>query len=522
MVDVNSIDLKNNLLRFKEDLLISKKYWIIYLCLVLFFITTNFNLINYLNPFFELIVLTIVSFGGVFCIVYYFGHNDDEELYKTAFIIILIFGILCSLLMPIGSAPDEYEHIVRAEITSQGSLVPEYENGSYSSIRAISDLMNSIHQKRGEGYNLISVKNATVFTNDVDTLPINYSEAHFVSAFAQNPFYGYLAQALGIIIAKLLDLNTIWLLWMGRICNLLLYAGLISYAVKKTPIIKVPFIIMACIPLALYQSSSMSIDALINGLAFIIIAYFFHMYKSPINSLTYKETLIFTVLCLLLGLTKITFFLFIFLLLLVPRGNFKKTKYYYFSLISICALGIIGYIWTTGYAQASFNQSYRLQYWIDHNVSSTNQLSYIFDHKKDFIVTVLNIPQYWDIDLIFNSRDLYFNSFNSLYLMFLGSVILMYPIKKQKLELRIGLFVFALVMYVATYLTFLFTWTPAGQFNPIVGVQPRYFLPLFVLLPVIFSFNRFFDDKKRLDGIFITLTISFLALMIISLIGNYY
>ena len=46
-MDVNSIDLKNNLLRFKEDLLISKKYWLIYLCLVLFFITTNFNLINY-------------------------------------------------------------------------------------------------------------------------------------------------------------------------------------------------------------------------------------------------------------------------------------------------------------------------------------------------------------------------------------------------------------------------------------------------------------------------------------------
>ena len=98
----------------------------------------------------------------------------------------------------------------------------------------------------------------------------------------------------------------------------------------------------------------------------------------------------------------------------------------------------------------------------------------------------------------------------------------MYPIKKQKLELSIGLFVFALVMYVATYLTFLFTWTPVGQFNPIVGVQPRYFLPLFVLLPVIFSFNKYFNDKKRLEGIFITLTISFLALMIISLIGSYY
>lgn len=518
----NSILSNKFFFNFKNDLLNSRKYWIIYLLLVLFFIFTNFKLINYLNPLFEMVIVLIISFGGIFSIVYFYGHNDDIELYKTAFLIILIFGILCSMLMPIGCSPDEYEHIVRSEITSRGIIVPEYYNGSYSSIMAVSDLINSFTQQRGEYYNLISVENGTVFTNDVDSLPINYSEFHFHSAFAQNPFYGYLAQGLGIGIAKLLDLNLIWMLWLGRICNLLLYAGLVSYAVKKTPILKIPFIIVACMPLMLYQASSMSIDAFINGLALVIFAYFFHLYKSPINSLTYKEPIIFSILCLILGLTKITFFLFIFLLLLIPRVNFKKSKYYYYSFILILALGALGFVWTSTYAHIGFNNSYRSQFYIDRNVNVSAQLSYVLNHKKDFILTVLNIPQQLDIDLMFNSRDLYFNSFNSLYLMFLGSVILMYPMKKQTLKIRLGLLLFVVGIYIATYLTFLFTWTPVGQLDKIGGVQQRYFLPLFILLPLIFSFNHSLEEKNRIHLIFILLTICFLALMLIRLISFYY
>ena len=69
------------------------------------------------------------------------------------------------------------------------TISPEYiNNANYSTIQSAVDLATH----RGE-----------VFVNTgVDTQPINQSRAYYHSAFAQNPFFGYLAPAFGIDIAK--------------------------------------------------------------------------------------------------------------------------------------------------------------------------------------------------------------------------------------------------------------------------------------------------------------------------------
>lgn len=127
----------------------------------------------------------------------------------------------------------------------------------------------------------------------------NQTPAYFVQAFLHNPFYGYLAPGFGIFIARILNLNTIWMLWLGRICNLVLYASITSLAIKKTPILKVPMFFMALIPLAMFQGSSVSIDALINSLGFYTIAYALYLIKSPENSIESKELIIFSIIILL-------------------------------------------------------------------------------------------------------------------------------------------------------------------------------------------------------------------------------
>ena len=515
------MNINKVLSEFKEGIINSKKYWIIYMGLILISTLTIFDINNYSNPKIEVVILLLISLFGIFSISYYFSNSNEKELYKIAFIVILLFGIVCSVLMPIACAPDEYEHFVRSEITSTGVLFPHYQNGSYSTIYGVFDLIGTITQYRGENYNLIGVDNATVFTTDADTLKINYTIINYHSAFAQNPFYGYLAQGLGIDIAKLLDLNVIWMLWLGRIFNLILYACLVAFAVKKTPILKIPLIVIACMPLAIYQASSLSIDSFINGVGILLIAYFFNMYKSPKGSLNIRDIAIFSIICLLLGLTKITFFLFVFLLLFIPKDNFKGNAYYY-SFMFVGILGLIGYLWTSNYAGVAFHQSYRHEFWVNEGINSTNQLNYLLSHKKDAVIEIFRIPQYLETDLLFNSRDLYFNSFNSLFLMFLGAVTLMYPTPKFDLKVKFGSLIVVMGIYIVTYLTFLLTWTPVSQLNPIVGVQPRYFLPLFALLPVIVGINHNENDSTELDSYVITLTITFLAIMIISMLGFYY
>lgn len=316
--------LNNKLSLFKVNLIKSRKYWLIYLVFILICSLSFFSMKNYIHPKMEIAVIFLVSILGIFFISFYHYLNSDNDLYKLAFIIILTFGIICSFLMPICIAPDEVEHFVRSEITSDGILAPNYENGSYVTIQSTLDLIKNSKHTRSTKFDDINYSKASIFHTDADTKPINYTHVKYPSAFAQNPFYGYLAQALGMDIAKALNLNAIWLLWLGRICNVILYSFLVAFAVKKTPILKVPMIAFSCIPLAIYQSSSLSIDAFINGLAILMVSYFFYMYKAPNKSLGKKELIVFSIMGLLLGLTKITLFLFMLLIYVYLNLDLKR------------------------------------------------------------------------------------------------------------------------------------------------------------------------------------------------------
>lgn len=339
---------------FKDVFVESKKYWMIYLILMVILSLSTATYENILDPAFELVALLIVAVLGVLCIVYYFMHNSEKELYKVAFVIILCFGIVVSFIVPICDVSDETEHLARAELTSRGVFVPHWTGhdlGVERSYNLTGSGKASIYNK-GAGYETIESVNfftdylgKTVENTPYDTEKINHTSILIVSAFEQNPFYGYLPQAIGMVVAKLLDLNVIWLMWLGRIFNLICYAGLISLAVKKAPVLKIPLLVVACIPISLYQAASLSIDSMIIGLGILSVGYFLYMYKAEKNSLDTKEVVKFSILCLLLGLCKLPYLAFIFLLILVPTDNFKKGKkiipYIIICMIIVAAIGIL-------------------------------------------------------------------------------------------------------------------------------------------------------------------------------------
>ena len=304
----------DSLIGFKDDMLKSKKYWIICLVLILIAFFAMMDVKNYANPKMEIAVLILSCILSVFLISFYQGHRDEKNFYKTVFVVIFIFGIVFSVLTPIMCTHDEIEHFVRAEITSNGVINPEFReepfdldgvtyNGYYSTIQSTFNLTEkgvvpswyisqyiktspnlTMRVNNGEklvDYIEMDMVKSSILKTDADTEPINTTPVKFPSAFAQNPFFGYVAPAIGIAIAKILDLNAIWMMWLGRIFNALLYAAIVSYAIKKTPALKIPLFVVACIPAALSQASTFSIDAIINGLAILSIALFLKYYKAP-------------------------------------------------------------------------------------------------------------------------------------------------------------------------------------------------------------------------------------------------
>lgn len=98
----------------------------------------------------------------------------------------------------------------------------------------------------------------------------------------------------------------------------------------------------------------------------------------------------------------------------------------------------------------------------------------------------------------------------------------MYPHEKYDLKPRIWSIIVSLIIYCGTYFVLLLTWTPIGQLNPIHGVLPRYFLPLFILIPFAIGFNNMKGNKTKIDCTLIVITIGFISSMIISMLGFYY
>ena len=89
-----------------------------YLILVLFVSLALFKPSNYANPQFELVMICVVVILGIIFLGLLFKYGD-KELHKVAFVILIVFGLILCMLIPIDSVSDEGEHLIRAEMTSR-------------------------------------------------------------------------------------------------------------------------------------------------------------------------------------------------------------------------------------------------------------------------------------------------------------------------------------------------------------------------------------------------------------------
>lgn len=502
------------------------KYYILLYIIILVLLNLHFlKYEDYLHPGLEITIFIILSILGIISILYY--KENRNKLHKVAFFVIVIFGILCLFTTPIDDVCDEQEHFTRSEIVSQGHILTNYINipgtdfFGYETIRSIS----------------LFAENAgiNVFNTDVDDRKINYTLDYQNSAFSQNPFYGYLPQAFGILLAKLLDLNAIWMLWLGRFFNLLLYSSICTIAIKKASKFKIPILLASCLPIAIYQGASMSIDATINGFTFLTIGYFIYMYDSKEKIIKWKDIAIFFISCFLAGLIKAPYLLLGFLLYLIPKEKFETFNQYIVSRIGVFILFLLGILWNFGYATHQLKNSWRGEYFAENNITTGRQIDYIKNNPSE------SIPRFFEIGTTvpktFN-RFFYFsngavgeyfsNLLGTLYGIFFGIYSLINQSSiKINLKDRTKLFIITSAIYFSIFIIQYLTWAPIGNNNLMNGVFGRYFIPLLVFIPLIIGLNNNNQkiikvEKEKLYLVAITLMIGFIAGMIILTISVKY
>ena len=514
-----SFDFGSELNKFKDNLIKSKKYWVIYLIFILIASLAMFNMKNYAYPSKEILFVGLTAILGVFAIAFYSYHNADKEIYKTAFVLIMIFGLLCCFLNPICNVSDETEHLARADITSQGVIVPEYKNNAFS----VSESINFFEKNRTQ----------TAFQVD-GNMKYSGTLTDYPSAFQHNPFYGYVAPAIGLAIAKLLGLSVLAAMWLGRLFNLILYAFLASYAIKKTPILKVPFIAMVCMPVAIQQAASFSLDALFISLGFVVFAYFFYMIKAEDKTLENKDILIFSVLCLLFGLCRLPCLASILLIFCVPTVKFKAYNAALFKVVGLFLVGILGLVYAGLSTPNYMHSAWRAAYAAKNNISSSGQIAFMLSHPGNSLAGIFHTINALDNGPVLTSMASLYSTvpggakmyrlgfISAIYPMFVGAIWFLYPlVERFDLKERIGALIVLVIIYLGTCLSQMISWAPVGDLYHIV-VHTRYFIPLFVLVPFIFGINHVKERNVEIDSYIICLTCVFMASFIIQIAIRYY
>jgi uncharacterized membrane protein len=151
----------------------------------------------------------------------------------------------------------------------------------------------------------------------------------------------YLPQAMGIGVARILNLPPLWMVYLGRLFNLLMYITIVFYAIKICPVYKYGFLLFALMPMTMAQVSSLSADACTFSFSFLLIAYILNLaldLKSPIHR---KHILYITLISLFLSLSKYAYILLPALFFIIPGEKFNSTaqRIRYFLIIFLVAVG---------------------------------------------------------------------------------------------------------------------------------------------------------------------------------------
>lgn len=334
-------------------------------------------------------------------------------------------------------------------------------------------------------------------------LPFNNSKTVTIPMTRNLNYFGYyLPQALGIAFARIFRLNVILTFYLGRMFNLAFYIICTYFAIKKTPWFKTVFFLLSVTPMAMQQAASYSYDAFINGLAFLLIAYFINAIYGE-DKLKKEDFTVIIFCSVLLAPAKVVYYPILFLVLLVPMEKFKSKKQrrvIIFFVLGVSLLTIIPFnLVSLGkhFAGASGTLNWEGQ----HNYS----VHFIFKHPLETVAIfgrtlVHNGLEYFRESFGLRLSGLTLSLPSYVIWLFVIFVILaifsnnnhqsnqntnVYITRKQKIFYCIISSIIILLTLLAAFLG----WTSNTR-SIILGVQGRYFIPILPLLCLAISNNK--------------------------------
>lgn len=436
-----------------------------------------------------------------------YNHHKLEYLPENIFLIFaIIFGIGFVFITPPFQAPDEIIHFYIAYEFSDFNNILKLEQDKYipESLVMTTNAFEDIpfHSERK-----ISVDKILNLIN----IPSHGSVADNKVPFKFNLYspIPYVPQIVGISIGKIFDLSPLVMMYFGRIINLVSWILLVYFTIKISPVAKWLFFLIALIPMSLFQSASLSPDAVTNGISFLAISmvlyYSLDDKKQRINK--YDIFLIFLISSIL-SLSKQVYFVIPLLFILIPIKKFNSKKEY-ISILALLSFLII-LLDISWYLHIKDSIMEQLPERIPVGVSMSGQFRYIINNPLSYISILINT--------IHVLGRFYINSFigilgwldtrlsGYIYDSYIPILLLVSIFDKRKditinwkMRCIFGAVFCSIFILIMTSLYM--TWTKVGS-ELVSGVQGRYFIPIAPLLfMLLYNNQKIFDDssKKKLQ-----------------------
>jgi len=252
----------------------------------------------------------------------------------------VIWGSLFVFVTPPFQVPDENRHFYRAYQIAAGTILGEKQQDNVGG-----DLPYSVFIT-GESTSYLTYhwERKYRFRDTIILLgiPLNPQDRIFVPfvSVIYSPI-PYVPQVLAILPARLFELPPILMMYFGRIFNFTAWLALTYLAIRITPIYQWLFALLALMPMSVFQASSLSVDAVTNGFAFLTIAFFLRCAFAEGKAVRLRDMGLLLLLTLCLSLCKVVYFLFVFLFLLIPRRKIGSVRRYLVLFLALATTTII-------------------------------------------------------------------------------------------------------------------------------------------------------------------------------------
>jgi uncharacterized membrane protein len=303
----------------------------------------------------------------------------------------------------------------------------------------------------------------------------------------------YIVPAIGITISRILNLPYQLIVLSGRWCNFAFFLVCVSCACRMTPELTKAFRAICLLPATVWIACSYSYDVWNLAFCFLIVSYCVKL--SRLDQVTVKELIPFAVFTILLIPVKLIYFVLAGCIFMVqPLKIPHKKRMLAVALIFVALLAAI-FMLTRGAEVAS-----DLQGNFDARSGLTEETSFSLGYIvrnpwRTFLVYVKTIflsgGTYLIKSVTGENYGAYLPSILSFAILAIFIVIESGSLDSIKIGTRktlISWLIFLLgSLLVLTSFLMIYTEIPENEITAIGGVQGRYFLPLYVLLPFMLA-----------------------------------